>query len=82
MIVVKYFAGGMKSVAAEGVTMSEFWALFRRIKRRCEDDDPDSTYAYRLSGRAFEVVDERRADGATRFVARPDDWPRDCGEPA
>jgi hypothetical protein len=81
MLIVKYCADGMKSVCAEDATASDFWALYRRLKARCEDDDPDQTYVYPLGGNCFELVDERRASGCTQYILRPDNWPRTCGEP-
>jgi len=36
MKVVKYSADGMKSVLIEDITMSEFWKLFQKHKKRCE----------------------------------------------
>ncbi len=81
MLIVKYAADGMKSIHSEGATPSEFWALFRRLRKRCEDDDPDQTYVYRLDGRSFELVDERLASGCTQYYMRPDNWPLNHGEP-
>jgi hypothetical protein len=81
MVIVKYCADGMKSVIGEAATAKTFWELFRLIKKRCKDDDPDQTYVYRTGGKSFELVDERRASGCTQYVLRPDNWPRNHNEP-
>lgn len=81
MIVVAYYADGMKSVVKEDITYSEFWALFRRLREECNKDDPEQTYVYRVGGNRFELIDERRASGCTQYVARPDDWLTYNGEP-
>ena len=81
MLIVKYCADGTKYVSHEDVTPSDFWALFKRIRQACEEDNPDQTYVYRTGGISFELVDARRASGCTQYVGRPDNWPRNCGEP-
>jgi hypothetical protein len=68
-------------VIGEAATAKTFWELFRLIKKRCKDDDPDQTYVYRTGGKSFELVDERRASGCTQYVLRPDNWPRNHNEP-
>lgn len=81
MLIVKYCADGMKYVSREDVTTKDFWELFRQLRKRCKDDDPDKTYIYRTGGNSFELVDERLASGCTQYVMRSDNWPRNHGEP-
>lgn len=89
MIIVCYRASGIKYVAREGIESDEeFWDFYREVKKGVEAtieaeemDDGELVIIDDHPDKAFEVVDERLADGCTRYVARPDDWPIDCGEP-
>jgi len=83
MIIVKYTASGMKSVVAEDVSPGEFWLFFRMKRKQVRSEDTDEVYVDNsYPEHAFEIVDERRADGCDRYVGRPDDWPITDGEPA
>jgi len=84
-MLVKYQASGMKSVLIENIDRKEFWAIYRRKKKRILEDDPDGDYLYiscEFPKLSFEIVNERLADGCDQYIARPDDWPLTCGEPA
>tara|TARA_R110002110_G_scaffold8326_6_gene41860 strand:- start:1539 stop:1796 length:258 start_codon:yes stop_codon:yes gene_type:complete len=85
MIVVKYQASGVKFVVREDVNQAEFWAFYRAKKKAALKEDPDEEYLSVSSCfpyREFCVVNERLADGCDEYVARPNNWPINCGEPA
>lgn len=83
MIAVCYSPDGMKYTVAEDITIEEFWELFRLREERCLLEDPDRNFLYadKTSDTSFEVTDERLAASTKTFIARPDDWPSENGEP-
>lgn len=88
MIIVAYAADGMKWVVDDGVSGKDFWALYRRKKeavaRQVADyelEDGELTIYSRAPALEFEIIDERLASGCTQYVARPDNWPINNGEP-
>lgn len=79
MIIVKYGHNGMKSVVNDDATRKDFSALYKRWKKKAEDDE--DMYVEWLGTGAFEVTHDNWASGFI-FRTRPDNWPITHGEPA
>lgn len=76
MIIVKYTASGMKSVVGVGVSGAQFWLYYRAKRNKVNAEHSEEIYiSNQWPKHAFEIVDERLADGCDRYVGRPDDWP-------
>lgn len=78
MIIVKYGSDGMKSVINEDADRAAFSRLYQRKKKEAEEDE--DMYVSWLNPYTFEVTNDRWAAGYI-FKLRPDNWPRNNGEP-